>query len=125
MKPILTLCALFISASFTFGAEGDKPKKGPGDGPRPSPEEMMKRLDTNTDGAVSKEEFLASPRAQKDPASAGKRFDDLDKDKDGKLNKDEFKAMGDRRGKKGGPGDRPGERRPGGDKPEEKKPEAK
>lgn len=125
MKPILTLCALFLSASMTFAADGDAPKKGPPEGgPRPPPEEIFKKLDTNGDGAVSKEEFLASPRAQKDPEKAGKRFDDLDKNKDGKLSLDEFKAGGDRRGRKGGPEGGPpppgGPKGPPGEKPEGK-----
>lgn len=112
MKLILTLTALFVSASLALAAEGDKPKKPgegkPGEGKRPDPAEMFKRLDANADGSLSKDEYLANPRAKQDPAKAGERFAMLDKDKDGKLSKEEFAAMAK------GKGDRPG-----------KKPEAK
>lgn len=109
MKLILTLTALLASASLALAAEGDKPKRPDGgDGKRPDPAEMFKKLDANSDGSISKDEFLAGPRAKQDPAKAGERFTMLDKDKDGKISKDEFAAMAK------GKGDRPG-----------KKPEAK
>lgn len=118
MKPIITLCALFLSASMTFAADEGKPKGPPPGGPegRPNPEEIFKHLDTNSDGSISKEEFLAGPRAQKDPEKAGKRFDELDKDKDGKLSKEEFLAGAARRGKKGDAPPPPGGPPPGGPK---------
>lgn len=97
MKIILSLTALVISASLALAAEGDKPKKPgeggkPGEGKRPNPEEMFKKLDTNSDGSISKDEFLASPMAKKDAAGAEKRFAAKDKDKDNKLSKEEFAA---------------------------------
>jgi len=125
MKSILTLCALAICGAFTLhAADGDKPRKPgegkPGEGKR-NPEEMFKKLDSNGDGAVSKDEYLAAPFAQKDKAMAEKRFGAQDKDKDGKLSKEEFAARGEG-GKRPG-GDRPGAKKPEGDKPDAKKPE--
>jgi Ca2+-binding EF-hand superfamily protein len=105
MKLTLTLAALFVSASLAIAAEGDKPKKPgegkAGDGKRPNPEEIFKKLDANSDGSVSKDEYMAGPRAKQDPAKAGEGFSRLDKDSDGKLSKEEFaaamKGKGDRK----------------------------
>jgi hypothetical protein len=118
MKTILTLCALAICGALSLhAADEGKPKKPgegkPGEGKR-NPEEMFKKLDTNSDKAVSKEEFLAGPRAKQDPAKAEERFKSLDKDSDGKLTFEEFKAgMGERK--------KPGEGKPAPKKPAESK----
>ena len=118
MKTLLTLCALAVCSAMTLhAADEGKPKKPgegkPGEG-KPNPEEIFKKLDTNSDGSVSKEEFMAGPRAKEDPAKAETRFKALDKNNDGKLTLEEFKAgMGG--GKKGGPG------KAGGKKPAESK----
>jgi hypothetical protein len=110
MKLILTLTALFVGASLALAAEGDKPKRpaegGKGDAKKFNPEEIFKRLDANSDGSVSKDEYLAGPRAKQDPAKAGENFTRLDKDKDGKLTKEEFTAgmgKGKERGKEDAP----------------------
>ena len=113
MKTILTLCAVAICGAFTLhAADGDKPKKpgAGGDKPKMSPEEMFKKLDSNSDGVVTKDEFMAGPRAKQDPAKAEERFKALDKKGDGKITLEEFKAGGP--GKKGG--DAP--KKPDGDK---------
>jgi len=110
MKSIAILCALFASATLTFAADPGKPAKPPGEGDkgRPSPEERFKKLDTNSDGTISKEEFLASPRAQKDPEKARKAFEEKDKDKNGSLDKAEIAAGHDVPGKPpGGPEGKP------------------
>ncbi len=52
---------------------------------------MFTKRDTNRDGKLSREEFLAN---QPDPDQAPKRFDAFDSDKDGLLSKDEFITMG-------------------------------
>jgi hypothetical protein len=51
----------------------------------PTPEEAIKRLDTNTDGVVEKAEWTAAGRPEE-------RFAMLDGDKDGKVTVDEMKA---------------------------------
>ena len=117
MKIILTLGALLLSATVALAAEGDKPKKPPGEGDRPrlNPEEMFKKLDSNNDGSISKEEYLASPRAKENAERAEKSFAARDKDKDGKLSKEEFTARPEGGRKPGEGGDRPG-KKPEGDK---------
>ena len=109
MKLTLTFCALAICSAFTLRA-ADEPKKpgAPGDKPKMSAEDAFKKMDTNSDGSISKDEFMASPRAKADPTKAEERFKSLDKNSDGKLSLEEFKA--------GGPGK-------GGKKPDAKKPE--
>ena len=105
MKIALLLTALILSVSFATAADkGDKN----------DPEAILKNLDTNKDGTLSKEEYVASKKAQKDPAKAGKRFEKADANKDGKLSKEELAAGA--RGKKS----EPAAAAPA--KPEEKKP---
>jgi Ca2+-binding EF-hand superfamily protein len=83
MKITLILAALHLSASFATAA--DKSAKA-------DPEAIFKKLDTNNDGSVTKEEYMASKKAQKDTDKAGKHFDKLDANKDGKLSKEEMSA---------------------------------
>jgi Ca2+-binding EF-hand superfamily protein len=82
MKVTIILIALFLGASLAATAADKGDKK--------DPEAILKSLDTNKDGSVSKEEYLASKKAQKDPAKAGKRFEKADANKDGKLSKEEL-----------------------------------
>ena len=85
MKTAFALFALLLAGGMTLNAaDASKPK--------PDPEAAFKKLDTNGDGKLSKEEFLASPGAKKDAAKAGERFSKLDKNGDGSLSLDEFKA---------------------------------
>lgn len=77
---------------------------------------MFKKLDANSDGSVSLEEFKASPRGQKDPAKAEEAFKRMDKDSDGKLTLEEIKAGRPQRGP-GGPGGPGGEGGKRGGKP--------
>ncbi|MCE9518796.1 MAG: EF-hand domain-containing protein [Verrucomicrobia bacterium] len=115
MKTILTLCALAICGAFTLHAADDnKPKKPhdgkPGDGKpggmKHNPEEIFKKLDTNNDGFLSKDEFMAGPRAKEDPAKAAEHFKMLDKKGDGKITFEEFKAAHDHK-RPGGPPKKP------------------
>ena len=55
-----------------------------------SPEERFKALDKNSDGKLSKDEFLASVADDKKD-KAGERFAAMDKDKSGDLNLEEYK----------------------------------
>ncbi len=118
MKTLITICSAMALASALCLAE-DKPGRPPGgpDGPRgdrqrPNPEEAFKKLDANSDGSISLEEFKANPRAQANPDRAGEAFARMDKDSDGKVTLEEFKS-GRPAGGPLGPGG-PGR---GGDKP--------
>jgi hypothetical protein len=110
MKLTLTLCALAICSAFILRA-ADEPKKpgGPGGKPKMTGEEIFKKLDTNGDGSISKDEFMAGPRAKEDPAKAEERFKMLDKNSDGKITLEEFKAAAPG---KGGKGDGKGPKKP-------------
>jgi Ca2+-binding EF-hand superfamily protein len=93
MKVITSFLAILaLSAVTSFAAEGDAPKKPEGDKGKPkmNPEEMLKRLDTDKDGKVSKAEFMASPNAKKDEAKATERFGKMDKNSDGSLTLEEL-----------------------------------
>jgi iduronate 2-sulfatase len=59
--------------------------------PRQDRAAMFAKRDTNGDGRLSREEFLAH---QPDPQEAPKRFVAFDTDKDGFLSKDEFITLG-------------------------------
>ncbi len=61
----------------------------PAEKPKHDPAEAFKRMDTNSDGSVSAEEFKASPKHQKNPARAEDMFKKMDKNSDGKLTLDE------------------------------------
>lgn len=93
MKAITSLLAILaLTAATSFAADGDAPKKPEGEKGKPkmNPEEMLKRMDTDKDGKVSKAEFLATPQAKKDEAKATERFGKLDKNSDGFLTLEEL-----------------------------------
>ncbi len=93
MKAITSLLAILaLSAVTVIAADGDAPKKPEGDKGKPkmNPEELLKKLDTDKDGKVSKAEWLASPQAKKDEAKATERFGKFDKNSDGFLNLEEL-----------------------------------
>ena len=62
------------------------------DNPKPDPAKAFAKVDANADGTATKEEFMATPKAQKDPEKAAKRFTKMDTDTNGSLSLDEFKA---------------------------------
>lgn len=88
MKAITTILSVLALASIVNAAEGDAKKEKP----KMDPAKAFAKLDANSDGSISKEEFLASPGAKKDAAKAEESFAKKDKDKDGKLSKEEFTA---------------------------------
>lgn len=115
-KLITTLSVLALATTITIAKE--KPEGGrPGgpDGNRPKPEDIFKKLDANSDDAISLEEFKAGPRAQQDPAKAEEIFKKIDKDANGSVSLEEFKAHRPHHGPGGDkpPGDKP----PGGGRP--------
>ena len=88
MKVTLILSALLMGASFSFAADAPK-----GDKPKMTPEEQFKKLDKNSDGKLSKEEFIGKKEGEaKTKAEAA--FTAKDTDKDGSLSLAEFSAHG-------------------------------
>lgn len=114
MKKIFILATVIISGlAFSLQAEeGDKGKgRGKGDmDPAKRAEAMIKKLDTDGNGTVSKAEFAAGPMAEKMKAKEGmldKVFAARDTNKDGELDQAELAKPGPGgkgKGPKGGDG---------------------
>jgi Ca2+-binding EF-hand superfamily protein len=60
--------------------------------PKMDPEKVFKRRDTNGDGSISEDEFLAPAKEDKQKEQLKKRFGKIDTNSDGKLSLDEFKT---------------------------------
>ena len=92
MKVTSILFALLVATSFSFAAD----EKKEGDKPKADPAAQFAKADANSDGKVSKEEFL---KGAKDAAKKEAQFAAKDKDKDGSLTKEEFAAGGKKKDK--------------------------
>lgn len=103
--------ASLLTASAAYA--DDKPKSKPGKPKgRPEPEAMFKRLDANSDGKISKDEFSKFAEIVRDKAQdkgkaknadgkiADTMFTRLDTNKDGSLSLEEFKKFSEQRQKK-------------------------
>ena len=87
MKTMLTAVAL---AALVLPIQAKEKKKDDGrKGPRA--ERIMKKKDTDKDGFLSKDEFLAGAKKEK---KAAKAFERIDKDDDGKISLEELKKRG-------------------------------
>jgi Ca2+-binding EF-hand superfamily protein len=92
MKKLTTiLAALALGTSFSFAAD-EKPAAAAGDKPKRNPEEMFKKLDKDSDGKVTLEEFKESPMAKRDGAKPEEMFSKRDKNGDKSLSLEEFSA---------------------------------
>jgi Ca2+-binding EF-hand superfamily protein len=60
--------------------------------PKKDPAEVFKKLDTNGDGKLSLDEFLAGPQGKKDPDKAKAYFQKIDKDNTGSITLDQWVA---------------------------------
>ena len=69
-------------------ASAKKPEAGK---KKANPEEMFKKLDKDSNGSISKDEFMAGP-GKKDAAKGAEIFGKKDKNSDGSLSKEEFIA---------------------------------
>ncbi|MFT3880546.1 MAG: EF-hand domain-containing protein [Gemmatales bacterium] len=107
MKALLTLALVLGTATIAFAGDDDKGSKNKGKG-RPGfgdPAAMFKKLDTNNDGKLSKEEFskfrdnVPEKLKGKTGGKGGngqlsdKLFDMMDTNKDGYISLDEYKKM--------------------------------
>jgi Ca2+-binding EF-hand superfamily protein len=99
MKALTTLFAVLALGALSLHAEDAK--KGDAK-PKMDPEAAFKKKDANGDGKLSKEEFTKGAPADKADAMA-KRFAAMDKDKDGNLTLEEYKAGMAAAGKKKAP----------------------
>ncbi len=97
MKTIITTLGIIATAtSLSFG----QPAQGPGGpegqrgpkGQRPAPEEVFAKLDADSSGSISLDEFKAGPRAAENPEKAAEIFAKIDADSDGSVTLEEFKA---------------------------------
>ena len=70
------------------------------DKPKADPAKAFAKIDANSDGSVTKAEFVASPRGQKDPEKAANKFTKMDADANGSVSLDEFKASAVKKDKK-------------------------
>lgn len=94
MKSILAAAAaLTLIATPVFAEEAAKADK-----PKADPEAMFKKVDANSDGFLTVEEFTANKPAEK-TEKLKKVFERKDTDKDGKLSLDEMKAQGAKKDK--------------------------
>ena len=108
MKKFLVVATTLV-AGLTVGlaqAEDKEKGKGKGGDPVKRAEGMIKNLDKDGDGMLSKEEFAASPNAAKMKEKGGegavdKAFAARDTNKDGKLDKAELSAPPKGKGDKG------------------------
>ena len=92
MKLVITTFAALALASTLAIAEDAQPAAAKGDKPKRDPAEVFKKIDGNSDNALTLDEFKASPMGKKDPAKAEEIFKKRDKDGDGKLSLEEFKT---------------------------------
>jgi hypothetical protein len=91
---LVGLATLFFVASLTFAQGGGQGKGGQGSAPMMGCQQRFDTLDTNKDGQVTKDEFLAAPHHR---GNAEQRFDAMDVNGQGYLTKDQFcsgKGMG-------------------------------
>ncbi len=87
MKRMLTWVCLFGFLAGVIGeaAAQEEPKK------KPDPEAAFKKMDKNTDGKLTLEEFKANKK-NKALENADKQFARLDKNSDKSVSLEEFKA---------------------------------
>jgi hypothetical protein len=80
---VTALVAGFAAPAFAFPDKADKPK--------PTPEEVFKKLDANSDGSITEAEFVGKKEGDK-AAKAKEVFAKRDTNKDGKITLEEFTA---------------------------------
>ncbi|MEO8350891.1 MAG: EF-hand domain-containing protein [Chthoniobacteraceae bacterium] len=87
MKTLITAIAAFAFAGSLALAADEKPNA---ETPKRDPAKAFAKLDTNSDGKLSMDEFKESPMAKKNPDRAEASFKRRDKNSDGSLSAEEF-----------------------------------
>lgn len=85
---ILVACVLILLTSISVLAQDPQGRPAPRQRRSPNREKMMKRMDINNDGAISRDEWKGKPEA----------FDKIDKNGDGSLTREELGAAASRQG---------------------------
>jgi len=101
---LVGLVTVFFITGMAFAQGGGQGKGGQGAAPMMGCQQRFDAMDTNKDGQVSKDEFLAAPHQRDNPEEM---FKAMDVNKHGYLTKDEFcsgKGMGMGKGMGGGMG---------------------
>jgi hypothetical protein len=102
---LVGLVTVFFIGGIAFAQGGGQGKGGQGAAPMTGCQQRFDSLDTNKDGQVTKEEFMATPHQRGNPEQM---FKTVDVNGDGSLTKDEFcsgkgkgmgKGMGQGQGK--------------------------
>jgi Ca2+-binding EF-hand superfamily protein len=88
---LIAATAALLSLPLVMNAADEGKKKGGG----------FTAADTDNDGKVTKTEFIAFVKSRMDEKAATARFEELDKNKDGSLSREEFAAMGGGKKKEG------------------------
>ncbi len=97
MKLLTSLAAVLALTVSLQAADEKKPADAAaGAKPKMDPAAAFAKKDTNADGKLSKDEFMAK---QKDAAKAETMFTAKDKDKDGSVSKEEYMAKGGKKAK--------------------------
>jgi len=93
MRRLWTMAAVMVAVSFLgvgLLQAADAPKKG--EHKRPSPEQIIKKLDTDGNGTLSLEEFSKSRRFKDNAERAKNAFERMDTDKNGQVCVKELEA---------------------------------
>ncbi len=92
MKIALYLIGSALLASSVCSAEEGKKRKRPMPDRGAMAEKIFKKLDADSSGTVSLEEFKAGPRAKENPEKAEEIFKKIDADSSGGITFEEFKS---------------------------------
>ena len=91
MKPSsLLVVGVALSSVLLASCETSQPQRGGGQ--QPDRKTMFIRLDTNGDGVLTRQEFMAGPAAQRNPDQAPQVFRRMDRNGNGTLSRQEFVA---------------------------------
>lgn len=101
---VVTALVAGLAIGLVQAEEGKEKGKGKGGTPEERAAAMIKNLDTDKNGTLSKEEFLAGPvatKAKADGKDPEKMFAGRDKNKDGQLDLAELSVAPKPKGKPG------------------------